>query len=116
MELYLFKGEVVEFIRKFVKRPVQIEAVRFVEVSRTKRKFGDSIEYNDSQVAQFMGRIIHVRTVPNGEPQGRTFVEISTREGVMEANVGDWIIKGIQGEFYPCKPDIFDKTYEELEV
>ena len=116
MELCSFKGEVVEFTRKFVKRPVQIEAVRFVEVSRTKRKFGDSIEYNDSQVAQFMGRIIHVCTVPNGEPQGRTFIEISTPEGVMEANVGDWIIKGIQGEFYPCKPDIFDKTYEELEV
>lgn len=33
----------------------------------------------------------------------------------MEASMGDYIIKGVQGEFYPCKPDIFQKTYEELE-
>ena len=38
--------------------------------------------------------------------------EIETLEGTMLANYGDWIIKGINGEFYPCKPDIFDKTYE----
>ena len=35
-------------------------------------------------------------------------------EGVMEAVIGDYIIKGVQGEFYPCKPDIFDKTYEPV--
>lgn len=40
---------------------------------------------------------------------------ISTPEGVMVANVGDWIIKGIKGEFYPCKPDIFIATYEAVE-
>ncbi len=40
---------------------------------------------------------------------------IVTPEGTMQANWGDWIIKGIQGEFYPCKPDIFDKTYELVE-
>jgi hypothetical protein len=37
---------------------------------------------------------------------------ISTLEGVMIASTGDFIIKGVQGEFYPCKPDIFEKTYE----
>jgi len=37
---------------------------------------------------------------------------ISTLEGEMRARVGDWIIKGVAGEFYPCKPDIFDQTYE----
>lgn len=42
-------------------------------------------------------------------------VQIETLEGVMEAQVGDYIIKGINGEFYPCKPDIFDKTYELAE-
>jgi hypothetical protein len=40
---------------------------------------------------------------------------IHTLEGVMRANKGDWIIKGINGEFYPCKPDIFEKTYEKIE-
>ena len=38
--------------------------------------------------------------------------EIDTLEGVMQGRYGDWIIKGVQGEFYPCKPDIFDATYE----
>ena len=37
--------------------------------------------------------------------------KIFTLEGVMEASCGDWIIKGVKGEFYPCKPDIFEATY-----
>jgi hypothetical protein len=40
---------------------------------------------------------------------------IHTLEGIMKANVGDYIIKGVNGEFYPCKPDIFEKTYEKVE-
>jgi hypothetical protein len=40
-------------------------------------------------------------------------VGISTLEGKIWASVGDYIIKGVQGEFYPCKPDIFEQTYEE---
>ena len=39
---------------------------------------------------------------------------IPTLEGEMIANVGDWIIQGVNGEFYPCKPDIFEKTYERV--
>lgn len=39
---------------------------------------------------------------------------IKTLEGDMKASIGDWIIKGVQGEFYPCKPDIFEKTYEKV--
>ena len=39
---------------------------------------------------------------------------IKTLEGAMKANKGDWIIKGIKGELYPCKPDIFEATYEEF--
>lgn len=42
-------------------------------------------------------------------------LKIETLEGLMEASKGDYIIKGVQGEFYPCKPDIFAETYEELE-
>jgi hypothetical protein len=48
-----------------------------------------------------------------GTPGG-VRVEIRTKEGTMIADPGDWIICGIQGEFYPCKPDIFDATYEEV--
>ena len=41
-------------------------------------------------------------------------LRIQTLEGEMKADIGDYIIKGVNGEFYPCKPDIFEKTYEEL--
>lgn len=40
---------------------------------------------------------------------------IYTLEGTHEASLGDWIIKGVKGEFYPCKPDIFEQTYEPAE-
>ncbi len=42
-------------------------------------------------------------------------IQIHTLEGIMTASVGDYIIKGISGEFYPCKPDIFHKTYDAVE-
>lgn len=42
------------------------------------------------------------------------YMIIVTREGRMIASPGDWIIKGVKGEFYPCKPDIFEKTYEAV--
>lgn len=42
-------------------------------------------------------------------------LNVHTAEGVMRANVGDWIIQGVKGEFYPCKPDIFAATYENVE-
>lgn len=41
---------------------------------------------------------------------------IDTMEGQMNASLGDYIIQGVQGEFYPCKPDIFEKTYEQVEA
>ena len=45
-------------------------------------------------------------------PEGEVYIE--TLEGTHRGNVGDWIIKGVQGEFYPCKPDIFEETYEQV--
>lgn len=42
-------------------------------------------------------------------------VSIQTREGVMRGDPGDWIIKGVKGEYYPCKPDIFEATYESAD-
>ena len=47
----------------------------------------------------------------NNSPEG---LYIVTLEGTMRADKGDWIIKGVKGELYPCKPDIFDSTYEAL--
>jgi len=48
------------------------------------------------------------RREDNFEPR----IEIITLEGIMSARLGDWIIKGVAGEFYPCKPEIFELTYE----
>ena len=42
-------------------------------------------------------------------------VEIETLEGTMRGNVGDWLIRGLKGEYYPCKPDIFEASYESVE-
>lgn len=50
----------------------------------------------------------HGVPTPGGE------VVIGTLEGAMTANPGDWVIKGVKGEFYPCKPDIFEATYEPV--
>ena len=50
----------------------------------------------------------------NGFGEFLGFLSIHTLEGVMSASKYDYIIKGIQGEFYPCKPDIFEATYEKI--
>lgn len=79
-------------IKKYRKKPVVIEAIQWI---------GNNL----SEIDNFIGR-----TVDNKE----TTLVIHTLEGDMEASIGDYIIKGVKGEFYPCKPDIFDKTYEEV--
>ena len=79
-------------IKKYRKKQVVIEAIQWV---------GNNL----SEIDNFIGR-----TVDNKE----TTLVIHTLEGDMEASIGDYIIKGVNGEFYPCKPDIFDKTYEEV--
>ncbi len=63
-----------------------------------------------------------VGQLDEGHPQGRILsddrigLDIPTLEGVMIGEEGDWIIRGVKGEFYPCKPDIFEMTYEEVEA
>ena len=44
------------------------------------------------------------------------FMAVDTLEGKMRVSVGDWVIRGVKGEYYPCKPDIFEATYEECEL
>lgn len=60
-----------------------------------------------------------VRTFMSTSDRDCTFTRdrliIHTHEGAMEAQPGDYIIRGVKGEFYPCKPDIFTATYEEVE-
>lgn len=80
---------------KFRKKPVVIEALKFT---------GTNLE----EVSRFMA------PVDFGVQGGLLKVYIQTLEGRMECSIGDWIIKGIKGEFYPCKPDIFEATYEAV--
>ena len=48
-------------------------------------------------------------------PRARTEIAIDTLEGTITASPGDYVIRGVQGEFYPCKPDIFEATYDPVE-
>jgi hypothetical protein len=56
----------------------------------------------------------YIMKMTGGPEAGRALL-IQTLEGTMIANPGDWVIKGVKGEFYPCKPDIFAATYEAVE-
>lgn len=92
---------------KFRKKPVEIEAVQLnwknwnavCELASGKELVA---EYSD----EFSGTC--------GEAGQYIQCRIPTLEGVMLAKHGDWIIKGVNGEIYPCKPDIFAKTYEQI--
>ena len=72
---------------------------------------------------QFDGNIRSIDNFPISEvgkfkvssENGQYYLIIPTLEGDMKAVAGDWIIKGIQGEYYPCKPNIFEQTYELIE-
>ena len=82
--------------KKFRKRPVVIEALQW-----TGRNFKDMqafIGEFEDEGPYLMGPLV-----------------IETLEGDMKAQPGDWIIKGVAGECYPCKPDIFAATYEPVE-
>lgn len=79
---------------KYRKKPVVIEAMQWN---------GNNFE----EVCMFCNSIIKADTFDKQ-------LTIKTLEGNMIASKGDYIIKGVKGEFYPCKPDIFEATYEEL--
>ena len=83
---------------RYRKKPIEIEAVHHR---------GDSED--TIRRCQELGWVrLHFTLYRDGS------IGISTLEGEMKASPGDWIIKGISGEFYPCKPDIFDATYEPV--
>jgi hypothetical protein len=84
---------------KFRKKPVEIEAWQF-DGSMTS---AEAIAKRDKSMSALSSE------------DGDVFVIIDTLEGRMTANPNDWIIKGVKGEFYPCKPDIFAATYDAIE-
>ena len=74
------------------KKPVVIEAIQF--------------RNNFEEIESFCGGDAEFH---NGE------LTVATLEGALHASPNDWIIKGVKGEFYPCKPDIFELTYDKVE-
>ena len=88
---------------KFRKKPVVVEAVQFLPNKGSTDAVMALAVQGTRQVD------IHV------DAQNNYTMFIKTLEGKMEASIGDWIIKGVSGELYPCKPDIFLKTYEPAE-
>lgn len=80
--------------KKYKTKPCEIEAIQYD---------GSNIK----EIRNFIGKSFEVRTVEG--------IYIRTLEGIMRASVGDYVIKGLRGEFYPCKPDVFEKKYELIE-
>jgi hypothetical protein len=88
-------------IKKYVKKPVVIEAVKY-----------DGTYDSFLEVQEFVGE----NFIPYYLSGSVGSIGIKTLEGNHEAITGDYIIKGVKGEFYPCKSDIFMMTYEEVKA
>jgi hypothetical protein len=82
--------------KKYRTKPIEIEAMEYTPETAT-----EIIKWSDGKVS--------LTITPFG-----TTMNIKTLEGVMEASLGDFIIKGLAGEFYPCKPHTFHPKYEEI--
>ena len=81
-------------IKRYKKKPVVIKAIQY-----TKESYGECVDFCGES---FYGCI-------------DDDIIIETLDGKIKASLGDYIIKGVKGEVYPCKPDIFEMTYEEVE-
>ena len=88
---------------KYKTKPCEIEAIQWngLNLEEIKEFVGESLIYDIIDTAWEVGK---------GRPH--VLMKIKTLEGDMQASEGDYIIKGLRGEFYPCKPDVFEKKYE----
>lgn len=99
--------------QRYRKKPVEIEAM---QLGGAEPDDLNDIDERDLYIASVSGWILShgfrdFYVYGDERPFG---IAIETLEGTMIAAHGDYIIRGIQGEFYPCKPDIFEQTYEEV--
>jgi len=90
-------------IQKFKNKPVEIEAIQYTGK-------------NDFEIGKWSNDLVYPSPVlePTENNTSGSYLQIKTLEGVMTAIVGDWIIKGVKGEFYPCKNAIFLMTYDAV--
>lgn len=82
---------------KYRKKPVVVEAIQYT---------GD----NATEISNWTKQLSSERYIE----EGPDYLLIQTLEGTMKAIPGDFIIKGVKNEYYPCKPDIFEQTYEKI--
>lgn len=99
-------------IKKYRKKPVIVEAIKLESFS----------EQDIRNVLEFMGQKVNHDTITQEKFSDYCFMcqqcgslPINTLEGEIKASISDYIIRGVNGEYYPCKPDIFKKTYELVE-
>lgn len=92
----------VPLVGSYTKKPVTIEAMRLSDL-------------NAPIILLWMSRHGAEASSINDPSKMQTSIDIPTLEGTMRADVGDWIIKGVKGEFYPIKNDIFESTYGPAE-
>lgn len=90
---------------KFRKKPVVIEAYRTSDLIKSAREDWESLPQCIVEAYE-KGEVVF----------GDSIINICTLEGVMTADAADWVIRGVKGELYPCKPDIFDATYENADA
>lgn len=101
---------------KYRKRPVVVEAFQYRSIPG-QANFAEWPEWAKAMLKHNVDGLV----VARDNPAARTieafpdYLEVRTLEGVMRANDGDWVIRGVRGEIYPCKPDIFEATYEPAE-
>ena len=90
---------------RYKTKPVEIEAIQWtgLNLEEIKQFVGESLEYDILDTAWEVGKA-----------RPHIYLRIHTLEGIMNASEGDYIIKGLRGEFYPCKPDVFEKKYEVI--
>lgn len=99
---------------KYIKLPVEIEAEQWngqnvVDIYN----FLEGTNYeSEAEGVKTEGKNFYIRFENGGCTLGSLIIK--TLEGDMKANLGDYIIKGVNGEFYPCKPDIFERTYKKI--
>ena len=84
---------------KYRKKPIVIEAIQWNGINLEELKWFMKEQFKDVTVSELSFEL-----------------QIPTLEGTMTVSLGDYIIRGVNGEYYPCKPDIFQKTYEKAEV
>lgn len=96
---------------KYRKKPVVIEAFQYD--GDLKGKDGNYY-VPDWAVKAFEDGVLHY-PLPGSPLHPPCELYVKTLEGDMHVSIGDYVIRGVNGELYPCKPDIFEKTYEAVE-